>query len=160
MIFPIKTLRRFYLKKVIIPLMKQPYIWDNYSDQPYPLKDRAYKKKMRKSQFGSLLKTFFVALAVLPLSLILTPFVKRKQVHSSDFFCMGVDFEREPEATLTMIEELGIERVLVRLKLWEMEKIPLLKEFLLLCHCKKVTLKILQDREHIEDLALLRKDLY
>ncbi len=139
--------------------MKQPYIWDNYSDQPYPLKDKTYKKEMRKKEFGSLLKTFFVALAALPVSLILTPFVKRKQIISSDFFCIGIDFEREPEATLAMVEELGVERVLVRLKLWEMEKLPLLKEFLLLCHDKKVTLKILQDREHIEDLALLQRDL-
>lgn len=139
--------------------MKQPYIWDNYSDQPYPLKDKTYKKEMRKSQFGSLLKTFFVSLAVLPLSLMLTPFVKRKQIYSNDFFCIGIDFEREPDATLTMVEELGVERVLVRFKLWEMEKLPLLKEFLLLCHGKKITLKILQDREHVEDLELLQRDL-
>lgn len=139
--------------------MKQPYIWDNYSDQPYPLKDKNYKKEMRKSQFGSLLKTFFIALVALPVSLILTPFVKRKQICSYDFFCMGMDFEREAEATLEMVKELGVERVLVRFKLWEMEKLPLLKEFLLLCHGKKITLKILQDREHVEDLELLQRDL-
>jgi len=139
--------------------MKQPYIWDNYSDQPYPLKDKTYKKEMRKREFGSLLKTFFIALVALPISFILTPFVKRKQIDSSDFFCIGIDFEREADATLEMVEELGVERVLVRLKLWEMEKLPLLKEFLLLCHDKKITLKILQDREHVENLELLQRDL-
>lgn len=139
--------------------MKQPYIWDNYSDQPYPLKDKSYKKQMRKSQIGSLLKTLIVSIFVLPVSLLLTPFVKRKKINSNEFFCIGVDFEREPQATLAMIEELGVERILLRLKLWEMEKLPLLKDFILLCRDKKITLKILQDREHIEDLALLQMDL-
>jgi len=139
--------------------MKQPFIWDNYSDQPYPLQDKSYKKKMRKSQIGSLLKTLFVSIFVLPISLLLTPFVKRKKINSNEFFCIGVDFEREPQATLNMIEELGVDRILLRFKLWEMEKLTLLKDFILLCKDKKITLKILQDREHIEDSALLQKDL-
>ncbi|MDD5401292.1 MAG: glycosyl hydrolase [Sulfurimonas sp.] len=139
--------------------MKQPYIWDNYSDQPYPLQDKNYKKQMRKGQIGSLLKTLLVSIFVLPVSLLMTPFVKRKKINSNDFFCIGVDFEREPQATLMMIEELGVDKILLRLKLWEMEKLPLLKNFILLCQDKKVTLKIMQDREHIEDLSLLQKDL-
>jgi len=139
--------------------MKKPYIWDNYSDQPYPLQDKVYKKKMRKSQLPSLLKTFFISLFMIPLSIIMTPFVKRKRVISGDFFSLGIDFEREPDETLKMLDELEIKRVLLRIKLWEMDKLPLLKEFILLCKDKKITLKILQDREHIEDLELLQKDL-
>jgi hypothetical protein len=139
--------------------MKQPYKWDNYSDQPYPLQDKNYKKQMRKSQIGSLLKTFLISIAVIPFSIIMTPFVKRKKIISSEFFCLGVDFERNPKETLEMIEELGVERILLRIKLWEMEKLPLLKNFILLCKDKKVTLKILQDREHVENSELLAKDL-
>ncbi|MBE0515662.1 glycosyl hydrolase [Sulfurimonas sp.] len=139
--------------------MKEPYRWDNYSDQPYPLKDKNYKREMRKSQIGSFFKTLFISIFVLPISLILTPFVKRKKIDSRTFFCLGVDFERNPEESLEMVEELGIERVLLRIKLWEMEKLPLLKDFILSCKDKKVTLKILQDREHVEDLSLLQKDL-
>lgn len=139
--------------------MKKPYKWDNYSDQPYPLQDKNYKKQMRKSQIGSLLKTFLTSLAIIPFSIIMTPFVKRKKIDSSEFFCLGVDFERNPKETLEMIEELGVDRILLRIKLWEMEKLPLLKDFILLCKDKKITLKILQDREHIEDLSLWQKDL-
>lgn len=139
--------------------MKQPYRWDNYSDQPYPLQDKSYKKKMRKSQSSSLFRTFLTSILVLPFSIIMTHFVKRKAINSNDFFCLGVDFERNPKETLEMIEELGIERILLRVKLWEMEKLPLLKDFILLCKDKKITIKILQDREHVEDLALLQKDL-
>ena len=149
----------FYLKMVIIRLMKEPYRWDNYSDQPYPLQDKVYKKKMRKSQIGSLLKTFIISLFILPLSIVMTPFVKRKKINSNDFFCIGVDFERNPNETLKMIEELGVNRILLRIKLWEMDKLPLLKDFIFLCKDKKVTLKILQYREHVEDLSLLKRDL-
>ncbi|MGE4420322.1 MAG: glycosyl hydrolase [Sulfurimonas sp.] len=139
--------------------MKEPYRWDNYSDQPYPLKDKNYKKEMRKSQIGSLLKTSLISLFILPLSIVMTPFVKRKKINSNDFFCIGVDFERNPKETLQMIEELGVNRILLRIKLWEMDKLPLLKEFILSCKDKKITLKILQDREHVEELSLLQKDL-
>lgn len=139
--------------------MKTPFAWDNFSDQPYQLKDRAYKNKMRKREFFSLTKTFFTALFILPLSLLMMPFVRRKHVKSASFFCMGVDFEREPALTLELLEELEIQRVLLRFKLWEMEKLDVLKEFISTCPNKKITLKILQDREHIEDLELLKKDL-
>jgi len=139
--------------------MKEPYRWDSYSDQPYPLQDKVYKKKMRKSQIGSLLKTFLISLFILPLSIIMTPFVKRKKINSNDFFCIGIDFERNPNETLKMIEELGVNRILLRIKLWEMDKLPPLKEFILSCKDRKITLKILQDREHVEDLSLLQKDL-
>ena len=139
--------------------MKQPYIWDNYSDQPYPLKDKIYKKKMRKKETVSLVKTFLVSLFILPFSLVMLPFVKRKQVNSNDFFCLGVDYQREPELTLVSIKELDVSRVLTRLKLWEMDTLEDLKEFLSKCKMQKVTLKILQDRENVEDLELLKNNL-
>ncbi|MFA6138654.1 MAG: glycosyl hydrolase [Sulfurimonas sp.] len=150
--------------------MKKPYQWDNFSDQPYQLKDKKYKKQIRKKEFFSLLKTFFIALFILPFSLILMPFRKRKHVNSNTFFCIGVDYEREPALTLELLEELEVERILIRFKLWEMEKLPLLQEFIYECArakrqmpfgCKnkKITLKIMQDREHVEDLELLQKDL-
>lgn len=139
--------------------MKEPYKWDYYSDQPELLKDKSYKKAMRKKEFFSLLKTFLTALRVLPLSIIMIPFIKRKQIISSDFFCIGVDFQRESELTLKILQDLKINRILVRIKLWEMEPLSELKKFIESCPDKKVTLKIMQDREHVEDLQLLQKDL-
>jgi hypothetical protein len=114
---------------------------------------------MRKKEFSSLLKTFLISIFILPFSLIMMPFVKRKEVNSNDFFCIGVDFQREPELTIKLIEELDVNRVLVRFKLWEMETLDELKEFISGFTDKKVTLKILQDREHVEDLELLKNSL-
>lgn len=140
--------------------MKQPFNWDNYSDQPYPLKDKTYKKEMRKGQIGSLVKTFFISLFVLPFSIIMTPFVKRKKVDSSEFFCMGIDYQREEQATLELIEELELKRVLLRFKLWEMQTLDELESFISKLKERKITLKIIQDREHVEDLKLLETDLH
>ncbi len=139
--------------------MKEPFKWDDYSDQPYQLKDKAYKKKMRKREIFSLIKTFIAAIFILPFSIIMMPFVKRKVVDSSTFFCMGVDYQREPDLTLELLEELQVQRILIRFKLWEMHTLIELKDFILACGNKKITLKILQDREHIEDLERLKNDL-
>ncbi len=139
--------------------MKQPFIWDYYSDQPYPLKDKAYKKKMRKKEYLSLLKTFFISILVIPFALLLTPFVKRKFINSEEFFCLGVDFQREPQESLKLIKELEIKSLLFRIKLWEIDTLDELKNFLIKLSDKKITLKILQDREHIEDLELLEEKL-
>ncbi len=139
--------------------MKQPYIWDNYSDQPYPLKDKIYKKKMREKETFSLIKTFLVSLFIIPFSLVMTPFIKRKTIKSDDFFCLGVDYQREPELTLESIKELDVSRILTRLKLWEMDTLDELKDFLSKCTDQKVTLKILQDRENVEDLELFKKNI-
>ncbi len=139
--------------------MKEPFRWDNYSDQPAVIKDKEFKKAMRKKELYSLVKTFITALFILPFSIIMMPFVKRKEVKSNSFFCIGVDYQREPELTKELIEELNIDRILVRIKLWEMDTLSELKAFILKTKDKKITLKILQDREHIEDLVLLKKDL-
>ena len=149
----------FYPKNDIIPLMKEPFKWDNYSDQPEQLKDKSYKKAMRKLETLSLIKTALTALVMLPVSILAMPFVKRKEINSSDFFSIGVDFERESEATAALLDELGVKNILIRFKLWEMKKLESLKIFILKNSDKKITLKILQDRENIEDLQLLEKNL-
>lgn len=139
--------------------MKEPFKWDDYSDQPAQLKDKNYKKTMRKRQFTSLLKTVVTALIILPFSVIMMPFVKRNEINSKEFIALGVDFEREREHTQELLNELGVQNILLRLKLWEMDKLPLLKEFIENNLDKKITLKILQDRENVENLELLKNNL-
>jgi hypothetical protein len=63
--------------------MQTPFQWDNYSDQAAILKDKSYKKAMRKKAFPSLAKTFFTALITLPISMALTPFVARKKIDAN-----------------------------------------------------------------------------
>jgi len=139
--------------------MKTPHIWDTYSDQPEIIKDKNYKRVMRKNSFTSILKTIATSLIILPVSLVMTPFISRKKIISSEFFSIGIDFKREPQLSLKLIDELDLKRVLVRFKLWEMGSLNELKEFLLKIKDKKIILKIMQDRENIIDSKLLEKNL-
>jgi len=138
--------------------VQKPFEWDSYSDQPYQLKEKAYKKRMRKKELSSLLQTLGITLFTLPFSLVMMPFIKRKKIDSRTFFSLGVDFQRYPQKTHQFIEELGVEHILLRIKLWEMDTLPELQKFLSYHKEKTVTLKILQDREHIENKDLLKKD--
>jgi len=140
--------------------MKEPFKWDSYSNQPALLKDKLYKKSMRKKEFKSILTTIFTSTIILPISIILMPFVKRKHIDSKEFFSIGIDFEKDEQINTKLMEEIGIENILLRIKLWEMEKLPVLKKFILKNKDKKITVKILQDRENIENLELLKNNLY
>lgn len=139
--------------------MKEPFKWDNYSDQPAQIKDKSYKKKMQKKEIGSLVKTVLISLIILPFSLLMMPFVKRKEIQSSDFFSLGVDYLKNETTTTELLEELNIQNILIRLKLWEINTLDKLKAFLILHQDKNITLKILQDRENIEDLELFKNNL-
>ena len=140
-------------------ILKEPFIWDNFSDQPYQLKDRNFKKTMRRRELYSSLKTFLIALFVLPISMIFMPFRGKKSIDSDHFFAMSVNLDKEPSLTPELLKELGVDHILVRCKLWEMDKFKELYDFILSCEAAQVTLNILQDREHIEDLELLKRDL-
>ncbi len=139
--------------------MKAPFKWDNYSDQPELLKDKKYKKEMKKKQIFSLFKTILTSLLILPISLGAIPFVKRKQIKQDEFISLGVDFQRESEVTLELLQDLEVQSILLRLKLWELDKLDDLKTFIKKNEGRKITLKILQDRENIEDLELLKQNL-
>ena len=128
--------------------MKKPHIWDNYSDQPEVIKDKKYKKNMRSKSLSSLVKTVLISLFILPFSIVMMPFVRRKQIDSSLFFCMGVDYQREPELSLEILKELDLKRVLLRIKLWEMESLDELKEFVSKIENKKITIGLKSDENY------------
>jgi len=139
--------------------MKVPFIWDSHSDQPYPIKDHAYKKTMRKRAWLSLLKTMLTALLILPFSLLAMPFIRSKKIDSLRFFGLSVNLDKEPIRSVELVKELGAASVLIRFKLWEMERLDDYLTFVRSFNGKDILLNIMQDREHIEDPDLLEKDL-
>jgi hypothetical protein len=139
--------------------VKAPFIWDGYSDQPYPLKDRPYKKRMRRKYFKDYLPLLMSNILFYPLALLLMPWIRGTQKRSVEYG-MGVDLDKG-EIQFDLVEELGIEHVLVRVPLWDMERIDdyaaFIRKFTKRGKC--VLVNILQDREHIEDHILLKKDI-
>jgi len=139
--------------------MKKPFIWDKYSDQPYPLKDKAYKKKMRRSHLLSYLPLFLINIIIFPVSIVLIYFFKGQNYSKESFYGLGIDLEKGT-VQKELVEELGVKYLLVRMPLWQMDRVD---EYVAFAKSfgedKHILLNILQDREHIEDEVLLKKDI-
>ncbi len=139
--------------------MKSPFLWDKYSDQPYPIKDKAYKKMMRKRHLWDYIPLLLTNIILFPLSIVLMPLFKGKKVGKEGFYGMGVNLDKG-DVQKELIDELGVKHLLVRMPLWEMDRVDEYVEFIQSFGSdKQILLNILQDREHIEDLLLLEKDM-
>ena len=138
--------------------MTPPFLWDHHSDQPYPLKDKAYKKMMRKKHSFDYVPLFLSNIILFPLSILLMNFLKGRKVDEDHFYGMGVDLDKG-DIQIELIEELGVQHVLVRMPLWEMHRIDAYLNFVKKFKDQTVLLNILQDREHIENRELLQKDI-
>ncbi len=136
--------------------MKEPFAWDTYSDQPAIIKDKALKRQMRRSALPSLIKTLLVALFTLPIALLISPFIGRKKIDGTEFFALGVNLDKEPNTTPYLIEELGVQKLLIRIPLWEMARLQEYVSFIKTFQDKHITVALLQDREHIESPTLTK----
>jgi hypothetical protein len=136
--------------------MKQPFAWDHYSDQPAIIRDKTLKRAMRRSALPSLIKTFLIALMTLPIALLAMPLLGRRTITGEHFFGMGVNLDKEPNTTPYLIDELGIQKLLIRIPLWEMERLYEYVTFIRSFTGKEITVALLQDREHITSHELSR----
>jgi len=138
--------------------MQKPFIWDRYSDQPYPIKDKIYKKKMRKKHLFDYIPLLLTNLVIFPLSIMLMKFFKAKQINREEFYGIGVDLDKG-EIQVKLIEELGVKHILIRMPLWEVYRIEEYVKFAKKFKNQTILLNILQDREHIENRELLQRDI-
>ena len=139
--------------------MKEPFSWDHYSDQPAIIRDKSLKRKMRRSALFSLIKTFLIALIILPIAFIVTFFLPRKKITGEAFFAMGVNLNNCPSLVPEYINELGVKKLLIRIPLWEMDRLDEYIAFIDSLQKHHITVAILQDREHITNLSLTKKHL-
>ncbi len=139
--------------------MKKPFIWDKYSDQPYPIKDKAYKQKMRREHLWAYVPLLLTNILFFPLSIVFMYMFKGYNESNNSLYGMGVDLDKGA-VQKELIEELGVKHLLIRMPLWEMHRVDAYVAFAKSFGAdKKILLNILQDREHIEDKALLEKDI-
>ena len=136
--------------------MREPFAWDRCSDQPAIIRDRALKRKMRRGALPSLIKTFLTAIVALPAAIIAIPFLKRREIAAESFFGMGVNLDKEPNLTPHLLDELGVKRLLIRIPLWEMERLHEYVTFIRNLQGRHIIVALLQDREHITSAALCR----
>jgi len=137
--------------------MKTPFAWDYYSDQPAIIRDKNLKRKMRLSALPSLIKTFLIAAVTLPFSVLTIPYLPHRRIDGDRFFGMGVNLDKEPSLSPGLVRELGVKNLLIRIPLWEIDRLDEYVAFVRNFEGCTVTIALLQDREHITDLAMTRE---
>ncbi len=135
------------------------FIWDKYSDQPYIIKDKAYKKSMRRKHIKDYIPLTLASLVMFPLSILtmkLFPAKKEYLENNIEFYGLGVNLDKG-EQQQELIEELGVKSLIIRLPLSDIHNIDKYKRFAeSFGDDKKILLNIMQDREHIDNKELLK----
>ena len=139
-----------------------PFEWDEFSDQPKIIRDKAYKRQMRLRYLPDFLKMLATSLAVFPVGLADMALSKPKQptIAMRDLVGMGVNLDKG-DFQADLIDELGVKHVLIRVPLWDIGNIAAYRDFAseFKQRDKSILINILQDREHIENSDLLQKDI-
>lgn len=140
-------------------MQKNNFPWDHYSDQPCVIKDKKYKKSMYKKAFFDFVKTFVTSIVLTPFIAIRYLFLKDQSPNTKTIFGMGVNVDKLPIQSIEFVQELGVKELLIRFPLSDMQNFDKYLEFVKNFHGCNITLNILQDRQHIQNLQLTSKDV-
>lgn len=136
------------------------FVWDKYSNQPYPIKNKKFKKYIYKKSFIDSLKLLGTNILLVPLILFLYPFVRaKKRQISNDFVAIGIDSDKSANIQLALLKDLDVDTILIRIPLSDIENIQKYKEFVSVFNGYDILINILQDRRHIEDKNLLKSSI-
>jgi len=139
--------------------MSSPFVWDYHSDQPYPIKDKAYKKAMRKKYILDYLKLICTNIFIFPLAILSMKLFRKKHTTNPYFYGVGVNLDKG-DIQQALVEELGVKSLLIRLPLSDTQH---LNDYVTFAKSfgsdKAIVINILQDREHIDNHTLLRQDI-
>ena len=138
-----------------------PFVWDNYSDQPYILKDKSYKKMMRKKNILDFIPLILTNIVLFPLSIITMKLFKKDKIEQENkyFYGMSVNLDKGV-GQAELIEELGVKSLLIRIPLSDIQNISKYKEFALsFGDDKQILINIMQNRECIDNKELLELNI-
>ena len=138
-----------------------PLRWDSYSDQPDIIRNKAYKRRIYRSvlwDFCKMLVTNLVIFPIVCLHYFIFP-AKKIPFDGQQFFGLGINLDKHPEATQRLVAELGVKNLLIRMPLHDIENIQEYVTFAQQYAHKNILINILQDRRHVEDLTLLCQSL-
>ncbi len=147
------------------PNTARPFEWDEYSDQPKIILDKAFKRRMRAQHWPDLLKMLATAGVMLPSAMIAMGLKSLLSLWSppprcvpANFFGMGVSLERG-DIQYDLVAELGVTEVLVRLPLWKLEDFSAYLRFIEGWHRRgcNVMVNLLQDPRTIGDKTNLER---
>jgi len=137
--------------------------WDSYSDQPKILKKET-KKVLRKGHTFEYIKLFALNLFLYPYFMIKSLLLAGEKSKNSTIdpketigICVNLDKGKEQ---LKLVEELGVKHLLIRVFLSDIKNIEQYVNFAKSFGSdKEILIAVIQSREHIENLELLKKDI-
>ncbi|MDX4064295.1 hypothetical protein Q6A84_08850 [Aliarcobacter skirrowii] len=141
------------------------FVWDNFSDQPHVIKDRAFKKAMRKQHKKDFIKLILTSLFILPLSILFMKLFRGKvEVSNQEFIGLGVNSDKDDDKNTQqdLVEELGVKNLIIRVPLCDILNIDSYVKFAQSFNeksKKNILINIIQDRENIENHKLLKQNL-
>ncbi len=143
--------------------MNSNFPWDSNSDQPYILKreDKETLRKGHKLDFLKLIVTNLIFFPYLFLKFILKlmMFDKIEPTRKTNFYGLCVNLDKG-EAQYKLIEELSVKSLQIRVFLNDIKNIDAYVDFTKgFGEDKAILITIIQDREHIEDHELLKKNI-
>lgn len=136
--------------------MKPPFSWDSYSDQPYQITDKVYKKQQQKLHTMQYIMMLVKFLLVLPFALLLGLLPKKSSVKTK--IGLGVNLDKGKQQQ-QLVSELGVDYLIIRLPLCEIDKLDEYDKFIQTFENKDILINILQDRENIDNPALLTQNM-
>ncbi len=140
--------------------MKFP--WDEYSDQPHVIRDRDLKKQLYKKARWDSVKLVLTNLAIFPVAYAyykLMPLSVNEVFEKKYFFGLSINLDKNPDKTKALIDDLQVDNLLIRMPLHDIENLDQYVSFAERFCDRNLLINILQDRRHIEDLALTRQAL-
>jgi hypothetical protein len=132
--------------------------WDPYSDQPYIIRDKAYKKRMKRKHLKDYLFTLLTSCLIFPIAIVTWLLNRKTEEEGRHFFSLCVNLDKGEEQ-YKLVEELGCESLQVRFFLSDMDRIDEYCRFIEGFNGKDVLLLVVQSREHINDPKLLAEDI-
>jgi len=137
--------------------MKSIFTWDSYSDQPYIITDKRFKREQKKKYLLEYLQMFFLFVVIFPISFFWQLIMRYPKAQMQ--LGIGVNFDKG-EIQYELVEELGVKHLLIRIPLSDIGKIDEYVKFAKgFGNGKNFMINILQDREHVENLELLRANI-
>ncbi len=105
--------------------------WDKYSDQPYILKDKAFKKMMRRKNIMDYVKLILTNIFLFPIAILVMKLFKKGQSvnDQSSFYGIGVNLDKG-DIQVELIEELNINNLLIRIPLSDIQNVNLYFDFI------------------------------
>ncbi len=135
-------------------------MWDPYSDQPYRIKGED-KSRLSPAALIEYAKTAGTAVGLAPaIAWHYLTINRRSRPDKNQFAGLSVSADpRFADATEDLVAELGVRQLLLRIPVWEADRVGDYVTFMQRFGQDRFLINILQDREHVHDIERWQRNV-